>query len=68
MLVVMTDQQLLSPTAICPSCLMADRDGNPRWHHGQLRCGRLVANSHDGQPPQYECQMGFRIAHVDAVA
>ena len=68
MLVVMMDQQLLSPAAICPTCLMADRNGNPRWHHGQLRCGRRLTNSDDHQPTQYECQMGFRIAQVDAVA
>ncbi|MGD1906695.1 MAG: hypothetical protein ACFB0C_11960 [Leptolyngbyaceae cyanobacterium] len=68
MLVVMMDQQLLSPTTVCPTCLMADRDGNPRWHHGQLRCGKRLVNSENGHPAQYECQMGFRIAHVDSVA
>ncbi|NJN20976.1 MAG: hypothetical protein HC812_07010 [Leptolyngbya sp. RL_3_1] len=66
MLVVMMDEQLLSPAAICPTCLMADQAGNPRWHHGRLRCGRLLADNHDGQPPQYECQMGFRIANIEA--
>jgi hypothetical protein len=66
MLVVMMEEQLLSPAAICPTCLMADQAGNPRWHQGRLRCGRLVADNNSGQPPQYECQMGFRIANIDA--
>ncbi len=66
MLVVMMDQQLLSPAVICPTCLMADQEGNPRWNHGKLRCGRLIAGSNESQPPQYECQMGFRIANIES--
>lgn len=64
MLVVMTENQLLSPAVVCQNCLMADQQGQPRWHQGQLRCGRLLSEMHDGQPAQYECQMGFRIANI----
>jgi hypothetical protein len=65
MLVVMMNNQLLAPDAVCQSCLMADQGGQPRWRQGQLRCGRLLAHAEPGQPTQYECQMGFRIAHIE---
>lgn len=65
MLVVMMDDQLLSPATICQSCLMADQEGQPRFHHGRLTCGRRLLTTHTGQPTQYECQMGFRIASID---
>lgn len=65
MLVVMMNNQLLAPDAVCQTCLMADQAGQPRWRQGQLRCGRLLAHSEAGQPAQYECQMGFRIAHIE---
>lgn len=65
MLVVMMNDQLLPPTTICQSCLMADQQGRPRFHHGRLTCGRKLAAMQEGQPIQYECQMGFRIASVN---
>ncbi|WP_008311254.1 hypothetical protein [Leptolyngbya sp. PCC 6406] len=65
MLVVMMDNQLLAPDAICQSCLMANQAGQPRWRQGRLCCGRLLADSSAEQPAQYECQMGFRIAHIE---
>ncbi len=65
MLVVMMNDQLLAPSAICQTCLMADQQGQPRFHHGRLSCGRLLGKLQEGQPEQYECQMGFRIAHID---
>ncbi|MDA0672457.1 MAG: hypothetical protein O3C67_01950 [Cyanobacteria bacterium] len=65
MLVVMMNNQLLAPDAVCQGCLMADQAGQPRWRQGQLRCGRLLAQAESGQPTQYECQMGFRIAHIE---
>ncbi|MEM6839914.1 MAG: hypothetical protein AAF609_24140 [Cyanobacteria bacterium P01_C01_bin.120] len=43
---------------------MADQQGQPRFHHGRLTCGRSLTNLQDGQPPQYECQMGFKIADI----
>ncbi|MEM9006349.1 MAG: hypothetical protein AAGE59_22830 [Cyanobacteria bacterium P01_F01_bin.86] len=64
MLVVMMDEQVLAPTAICQGCLMANQQGQPRFHQGRLTCGRLLAKLHDEQPTQYECQMGFRIANI----
>ena len=64
MLVVVMNDQLLSPAAVCQTCLMADQQGKPRFHHGRLTCGRRLAKMPDGQPEQYECQMGFRIANV----
>jgi len=65
MLVVLMENQLLSASTVCQSCLMADQHGQPRWHHGELRCGRLLAKLSDAQPEQYECQMGFRIANIE---
>jgi hypothetical protein len=64
MLVMMTENQLISPHTVCASCLMADRNGQPRWQHGELRCGRMVTGIAGDQPPQFECQMGFRIAEI----
>lgn len=65
MLVILMENQLLSPHQICQSCLMADQRGQPRWHHGQLRCGRSLQKLGENQPEQYECQMGFRIANIE---
>lgn len=64
MLVVLMDDQLLSPQQICPTCLMASQSGQPRWHRGELRCGRALHKLTESQPDQYECQMGFRIANI----
>ena len=64
MLVVMMNDQILSPNAVCQTCLMADRRGQPRFHHGRLTCGRSLAPQEHGQPQQYECQMGFKIADI----
>ncbi len=65
MLVIMTDNQLISPQAVCSSCLMADRHGQPRWHQGVLRCGRQVASLDQVKSTQFECQMGFRVADIE---
>jgi hypothetical protein len=65
MLVILMEDQLLSPQQICQTCLMADQSGQPRWHQGQLRCGRALQKLADGQPDQYECQMGFRVANIE---
>ncbi len=65
MLVVMLDDQVLAPTTICQSCLMANQQGQPRFSQGRLTCGRRLAQLHEKQPAQYECQMGFRIASID---
>lgn len=64
MLVIMTENQLISPQTVCGNCLMADRYGQPRWQQGVLRCGHQVANLDQAQPAQFECQMGFRVADI----
>lgn len=67
MLVILTEDQLLSPQVVCQSCLLADRQGQPRWHHDRLCCGRLLDQLSDTEPhpKQYQCQMGFRVAEVE---
>ncbi|MBF2075924.1 MAG: hypothetical protein IGS50_19490 [Synechococcales cyanobacterium C42_A2020_086] len=65
MLVILMENQILPPQQVCQSCLMADQSGQPRWHQGQLRCGRALRKGTIDQPEQYECQMGFRIAHIE---
>lgn len=42
MLVILMKGQLLQPSAVCQSCPMASQSGQPRWHQGRLRCGRLI--------------------------
>lgn len=66
MLVIITDEQLLSPKQVCQTCLMASRGGLPRWQQGKLNCARAVIdNSSENQAAVYECQMGFRVAHIN---
>lgn len=65
MLVILMENQMLSPQCVCQSCLLADQNGQPRWRGGQLRCGHLIPKLGTNQPEQYECEMGFRIAHVE---
>jgi len=58
-----TEEQVIAPHAVCQGCLLADRDGHPRWRGGELRCGRQLRAT---APELYECQMGFRVAHVNS--
>jgi hypothetical protein len=64
MLVVLINNQVLSPHCICQTCPLADREGQPRWRKGELRCGHLLSQLTENVPPLYECEMGFRIANV----
>ena len=64
MLVNLMDERIFSPQHVCPSCLLADQSGQPRWRQGQLRCGRAIRKISDQQPDQYQCLMGFRIANI----
>lgn len=68
MLVILIDEQVVSPQAVCQCCPMASQSGQPRWQQGQLRCGRLVRSSvgtgADTGTAQYECTMGFRVAEL----
>lgn len=65
MLVILIDNQIITPHTVCQTCLLADQSGQPRWKGGQLRCGHAVAKPNAQQPDQYECQMGFKIANID---
>ncbi|MBW4643929.1 MAG: hypothetical protein KME23_13215 [Goleter apudmare HA4340-LM2] len=65
MLVILMDDQILAPEQVCQSCLLADRSGQPRWRRGQLRCGQQLRPPTEQQSEQYECMMGFRIAHIE---
>ena len=65
MLVMLTDNQIISPHTVCQTCLLADHNGETRWRQGSLGCGRLVTGLDHGEPAQFECQMGFRVASVD---
>jgi hypothetical protein len=65
MLVIMMENQLIAPQQVCQTCLMADQSGQPRWHHGTLRCGRALQKAIETQPEQFECQMGFRVANIE---
>jgi hypothetical protein len=64
MLVILTNEQLLTPHQVCQTCPLADHSGQPRWVQGQLRCGRLLDATSAQQPIQYQCQMGFRVASI----
>lgn len=66
MLVIITDEQLLSPKQVCQTCVMANHSGLPRWQEGKLNCGRAVVDrSSENQANIYECQMGFRVANIN---
>ena len=65
MLVIMMDNQLISPQKVCQTCLLADQTGQPRWTSGQLRCGHAIHKLTEQQPDQYECAMGFRVINID---
>lgn len=65
MLVILIEDQILAPQRVCQSCLLADRAGQPRWSRGQLRCGEAIPKLVAGQPDQYQCLMGFRVANIE---
>jgi hypothetical protein len=62
MLVMLTDDQLLLPQQVCPSCLLADRTGQPRWQNGVLKCGDRSMSPTANH--QFECPMGFRLVAI----
>lgn len=65
MLVILMEDQIISPQVVCQNCLLADRSGQPRFRGGQLRCGHTVRKLAESQPEQYECQMGFRVTNIE---
>ncbi|MBR8831532.1 MAG: hypothetical protein N5P05_003172 [Chroococcopsis gigantea SAG 12.99] len=64
MLVILTEEQVLSTHQVCQGCLLATHQGLPRWHHGKLGCGHALSKTASEQPALYECKMGFRIANI----
>jgi hypothetical protein len=65
MLVILAEEQVLSTEQVCPGCLLANRQGSPRWQHGKLGCGRYLGKQEPNQPALYQCLMGFKIAELD---
>jgi hypothetical protein len=68
MLVVIIDNQIIAPQKVCQACVLADRDGQPRWRQGKLCCGRIVPTlncCNEAQSDAYVCQMGFRLVEID---
>ena len=64
MLVIIVNDRLIPVQQVCQNCVMASRDGQPRWDRGQLRCGQAIAPLMPQQPEQFDCQMGFRVVQV----
>lgn len=64
MLVILLDNQVIPSTSVCASCLMASQNGQPRFRDGQLGCAQRLESA---TLPQYQCQMGFRLANVEAL-
>ena len=65
MLVILMDNQILTPTQVCQSCLLADQSGQPRWRRGKLCCGQALDKVTEQQSQQFKCMMGFRVAQVE---
>jgi hypothetical protein len=62
MLVMLAGDQLLLPQRVCPSCVLADRTGQPRWQDGVLKCGDRAVQPTANH--QFECPMGFRLVAI----
>ena len=68
MLVVILNDRIVAPERVCQACLLADRDGQPRWRQGKLYCGRVIRDLNYCSEPQsnaYECQMGFKLVDLE---
>ncbi len=66
MLVILTDEHILSTRQVCQGCLLATHEGQPRWRGGKLGCGQSLNPATGHQPALYECQMGFKIANIES--
>jgi hypothetical protein len=65
MIVMIVDQQILSPKQVCQNCLMSYQSGLPRWRDRQLGCGKIPPQpTTSKQAPVYQCQMGFNVAWI----
>ena len=65
MLVILMEEQILTPAQVCQSCLLADHTGQPRWCGSKLACAQTVGQVSNQEATQYKCVMGFRIAYVE---
>ncbi|MCU0534654.1 MAG: hypothetical protein MUD14_12240 [Hydrococcus sp. Prado102] len=65
MLVILTDEQIISTQQVCSGCLLANSHGLPRWNRGKLGCGHSLGKGNSDRANLYECQMGFVLANVD---
>lgn len=68
MLVVIINDRVILPQKVCQACLLADRNGQPRWRQGKLGCGHIVPTLNcptETQSDAYQCQMGFRLVEVE---
>lgn len=76
MVVLLTEQGILSPRQVCPGCILASAQGLPRFRGGHLSCGRSGAVEakaqarEEAQPEEaamgQDCPMGFRVIDVPA--
>ena len=64
MLVILLDNQVIPSASVCASCLMANQSGQPRLRDGKLGCARQLESV--TKLPQYQCQMGFRLANIES--
>ncbi|MGD1858209.1 MAG: hypothetical protein ACFB2W_28565 [Leptolyngbyaceae cyanobacterium] len=65
MLVILLEDQVIPSTSVCTGCLMASQSGQPRLRDGKLGCARRLESG--SQLPQYQCQMGFRLANIESL-
>ncbi len=65
MLVMLTQNQVLQPSQVCQSCVLASQSGQPRWEQGKLGCGESVAWGLESGCPKFRCQMGFYLAQIN---
>lgn len=75
MVVLLTEQGILSPRQVCPGCILASDQGLPRFRGGHLSCGSSAAAEVKVTPTDLgrsdaatgqDCPMGFRVVDVPA--
>ncbi|RMF25133.1 MAG: hypothetical protein D6756_05980 [Cyanobacteria bacterium J083] len=64
MLVILTEEQIISAQKVCQGCLLADRKGLPRLKAGRLTCANSLERQNTKVAKTYQCQMGFTIADL----
>ena len=60
MLVILTHDNILSVNQVCSGCLLADQQGTPRWHHGELGCGHSLGKVDSRQQKSTSVKWGFK--------